>query len=91
MTLKRENIRRDFGREKTYKLRRRRTQTFIFGENKNELFEKEREKQKVNFSIERENKNESFFGVRETKMNQCDCVGFFVIHKPFGSEKDLLQ
>ena len=62
-----------------------------FLENKNELFEKDREKQKGNFSIERENKNESFFGVRETKMNQCDCVGFFVIHKPFGSEKDLLQ
>ena len=59
MTLKRENIRRDFGREKPYKLRRRRTQTFIFGENKNELFEKEREKQKGNFSIERE----------KTKMN----------------------
>ena len=56
MTLKRENIRRDFGRETTYKLRRGRTQTLIFGENKHEPLERERGEQKMNFWRERKQK-----------------------------------
>ena len=89
----RENIRRDFGKQKTYKFEDKKTQTFIFGKNKNEFVEKERRKQKNELLDERKkNENELFFWTRERNENEPIRVcGVFSIHKPFGNEKNLFQ